>query len=143
MDTRLRYLRAAFRRFLADYAGNPGRYVAGKLPHLPFDDGAFDIALSSSLLFLYDDRLDCEFHLASLRELARVATEVRVFPLHTLDATRSALVGPVVRTLETEGYRVALVSVPYEFQPDATEMLVVSSSQDWDAAQRLGSRTDA
>ncbi len=130
VDTRLRYLRAAFRRFLADYAANPGRYVGGRLPDLPFDDGAFDVALSGSLLFLYDDRLDREFHLASLRELARVASDVRVFPLHGLDARRSALVDPVVRTLEAEGYEVRLSSVPYEFQPDATEMLVVSSSRD-------------
>ena len=39
---------AAMRRFLADYPRGKaeGRYVEASLPELPFDDGAFDLALS-------------------------------------------------------------------------------------------------
>lgn len=128
VETRIRYLRAAFRRFLADYAANPARYVPAVLPTLPFAANAFDLALSGSLLFLYDDRLDLAFHLAALRELARVAVEVRAFPLYALDGARSTYVEPVVETLEGEGYDATLSEVPYEFQPGATEMLVVRSS---------------
>ena len=46
---------AAMERFLLDYdAGlREGRYVPAALPHLPFADEWFDLALCSHLLFLY------------------------------------------------------------------------------------------
>lgn len=134
VETRGRYLRAAAERFLADYALNPGRYVQSRLPSLPFETDAFDLTLSANLLFLYDDRLDVAFHTASLRELARVSSdEVRVFPLHSLDGEQSAILPRVTGSLEADGLRVGVRDVPYEFQPGATEMLVVSDS---DTAQR-------
>ncbi|WP_415380735.1 class I SAM-dependent methyltransferase [Halosimplex sp. TS25] len=126
VDTRGRYLRAAAERFLADYATHPDRYVAGGLPDLPLGDDSVDLALVANLLFVYDDRLDREFHAAALRELARVARDaVRVFPLHSLDRTRSGYVDPVVDSLRADGHAVSLREVPYEFQPGATEMLVI------------------
>ena len=50
---------SAMGRFLADYdeGKEQGRYVDAELPALPFDNGAFDIALCSHFLFLYSDRL--------------------------------------------------------------------------------------
>jgi hypothetical protein len=125
--TRERYLRAAAERFLADYATHPGRYVQGGLPALPFESGAFDLALVSNLLFLYDDRLDRSFHVESVRELARVADEVRMFPLASLDRTHSEFVDPVVEACRGDGLNAECRQVPYEFQPGATEMLVVSA----------------
>lgn len=74
-ETRGRYQRAAYECFLADYATEPGRYVAGALPEVRLRTDAVDRALSANLLFLYDDRLGLQFHLAALRELARVARE--------------------------------------------------------------------
>ena len=55
----------AMRRFIADYprGKTENRYLAASLPELPFDDGAFDLALSSHLLFLYSEQLDLDFHL--------------------------------------------------------------------------------
>ena len=46
---------AAMTTFLADYetGRRDGRYVDAELPSLPFDDGAFDLAVSSHFLFLY------------------------------------------------------------------------------------------
>ncbi|PSP69982.1 hypothetical protein BRC79_03170 [Halobacteriales archaeon QH_8_67_27] len=126
VDTRGRYLRAAAERFLADYATHPERYVAGGLPDLPFEADSADLALVANLLFVYDDRLDREFHAAALRELARVAREeARVFPLASLDRTRSAFVDPVTETLRADGHGVEFRPVSYEFQPGATKMLVV------------------
>ncbi|MFC7194993.1 hypothetical protein ACFQL4_10560 [Halosimplex aquaticum] len=99
-------------------------------PELPVGDDSVDLALVANLLFVYDDRLDREFHAAALRELARVAREeVRVFPLHSLDRTRSAYVDPVAESLRGDGHAVELREVPYEFQPGATEMLVLTPSQ--------------
>jgi len=127
VETRGRHLRSAYERFLADYSRHPGRYIPAALPDLPFDADQFDLALSANFLFLYDDRLDLDFHLDSLRELARVAGEVRLFPLASLDAERSEYVYPVVDTLRDEGFSASFQRVPYEFQPGVTEMLVVSS----------------
>jgi hypothetical protein len=124
-ETRERFLRAAAERFLADYARHPGRYVTGALPDLPFHNDSFDLALAGNLLFLYDDRLDRDFHQAALLELARVAREVRVFPLASLDRRRSALVDPLVRALRSEGVSVVFRETDYEFQPGATELLVL------------------
>jgi hypothetical protein len=127
VETRGRYLRAASERFLADYARHPGRYVAAVLPRLPFATDAFDLVLSEDFLFLYDDRFDLAFHREALRELARVAGgEVRVFPLAALDRERSAFVEPAAADRRESGLTVDHRRVPYEFQPGATEMLVVS-----------------
>ena len=80
----------AYKTFLADYAGHRGtRYLGGRLPHLPFADRAFDLALSSYLLFVYEDQLDYEFHKASLLELMRVTRgEARLYPIVTFEAKR-------------------------------------------------------
>ena len=74
---------SAMHRFLDDLPAGleRGRYRTDALPHLRFADGAFDLALCSHLLFLYSETLSLQFHLAAVEEMARVAGEVRVFPL--------------------------------------------------------------
>lgn len=130
VDTRGRYLRAAYERFLADYAHHPDRYVDGALPGLPLETDAVDLAVVTNLLFLYDDRLDLAFHVAALEELARVAREaVRVFPLVSLDQTRSEYLDPAIQRLEADGFTVEVRDVPYEFLSGATEMLVVAGGR--------------
>lgn len=127
VETRCRYLRAAGQRFLADYAQYPERYVVAALPDLPFADDAVDSVLSAHLCFLYDDRLGLDFHQAALDELVRVASEeVRVFPLASLDMTRSEFVAPVAKSLRERGHTVDFRNISYEFMPDVTELLVVS-----------------
>lgn len=118
---------SAMDRFLADYDNgkNDGRYIAGELPALPFDGGTFDIALSSHFLFLYSAHFTVEFHLHSLQEMLRVAREVRVFPLLTLDGTPSPHLNFVTESLSSCGFRVEVKRVPYEFQRGGNEMLLV------------------
>lgn len=120
-----RLRREALALFLADYEAGKreGRYVTAALPVLPFADGALDLALVSHLLFLFGDKLDFAFHLAALRELLRVAPEVRVFPLMNLDGLPSSHLPGVMRMLREEGAEVELVEVPFEFQRGATRML--------------------
>ena len=122
-----RLRREALTLFLADFKdGKPaGRYVTAALPALPFDGGRFRLALVSHLLFLYGDVLDFAFHLAALRDLLRVAEEVRVFPLVNLDGLPSSHLPGVVRALRSDGADVELVNVPFEFQRGATRMLRV------------------
>ena len=120
-----RLRREALALFLEDFAqGRPaGRYVTAALPALPFRSGQFRLALVSHLLFLYGDVLNLDFHLAALRELMRVAEEVRVFPLVNLDCLPSSHLPGVVRALRAEGAEAELVNVPFEFQRGATRML--------------------
>jgi hypothetical protein len=113
-----RHRLAAMHRFLDDFdrGREQGRYVAASLPKLPFADGEFRIALVSHLLFLYSEHLDAAFHINSAFELLRVAGEVRIFPLVTLDRRWSPHVDPVRSALESAGNMVEVVAVPYEFQ---------------------------
>src|SRR5262245_41536021 len=85
---------AAMQEFLTDYPEGvrQGRYLAAELPSLPFGNHEFDLALCSHLLFLYSDQLGKAFHHASVLELARVAKEVRVFPLLALGGVPSPFV---------------------------------------------------
>jgi SAM-dependent methyltransferase len=120
---------SAMEVFLADYAAgkDAGRYVEGELPSLPFDDNAFDIALSSHFLFLYSSQLSAEFHVNALVEMLRVAREVRVFPLLCLDGTPSSYVSEITGVLEGLGFQPEICPVNYEFQRSANAMLRVTS----------------
>jgi hypothetical protein len=113
-----RHRLAAMHRFLGDFdrGKKEGRYRVASLPSLPFADGEFLLALVSHLLFLYSDHLDAAFHIESVFELLRVAGEVRIFPLLTLDRRWSPHVESVRSALEAAGYVVEVVAVPYEFQ---------------------------
>jgi hypothetical protein len=118
---------AVMQTFLEDYEKGRAalRYRPESLPHLSFEDGDFDLALSSHLLFLYSEQLDLNFHLASIRELLRVAYEVRIFPLLALDCALSPHVEPVRLQLAEAGFTVELCAVPYEFQRGGNQMMKI------------------
>ena len=120
---------SAMSRFLADYSQGTadGRYVVACLPELPFADKAFDLALCSHFLFLYSEQYDTTFHVQSIIELSRTASEVRVFPLLELGARPSRHLPAVMDALASAGLDVALVPVPYEFQKGGNQMLRVSA----------------
>ncbi|MBI1389540.1 MAG: SAM-dependent methyltransferase [bacterium] len=120
--------RRAIEMFLPDYpAGlSEGRYVSASLPDLPFDDGAFELALCSHLLFTYSHLLSTEMHLEAVIEMMRVADETRVFPLLTLNGRPSPHLDPVLDGLRQRGFTAATERVPYEFQAGGNEMLRVT-----------------
>jgi hypothetical protein len=120
---------AAMDAFLSDYALGieQGRYVDGELPHLPLADRQFDLALCSHLLFLYGDQLSLEFHLASIQELCRVASEVRIFPLLELGSNISRHLQPILDGLADKGYRATIVTVGYEFQRGGNQMMQIQT----------------
>ena len=122
---------AAMQHFLADYQAQTDiqRYVTAELPQLPFADALFDLALCSHFLFLYSTQFSLDFHLASVRELCRVAREVRIFPLLALDAHPSPHVEPVSAALQNDGYSVEQVRVPYEFQRGGNTMLCIRQAR--------------
>lgn len=110
-----------------DHGVQEGRYLAGELPSLPFESGRFDLALSSHFLFLYSDHLSADFHLRALQEMLRVACEVRVFPVLTLDGKTSPHLDVVSGHFAKEGFSVDLLRVPYEFQRGGNRMLCIST----------------
>jgi len=118
----------AMRQFLADLPMGlaDGRYRTSELPALPFREREFDLALCSHFLFTYSDALTLDFHLAAIREMCRVASEARIFPLlPSFDTAHSPHVKPVVRELSAEGHRCEIRRMPYEFQRGGNEMLCV------------------
>lgn len=118
---------SAMDAFLSDFESGKreSRYIAGELPSLPFESGAFDVALSSHFLFLYSTHLSAAFHLQALQEMLRVAREVRVFPLLTLEGNPSPHLQPIIEHLGRHGFISEFKRVPYEFQRGGNEMLLV------------------
>lgn len=118
---------AALEEFRADYAG-PGdaRYVAAALPGLPFADASFRLALSAYLLFTYPDHFDRRWHAEALDELARVADEVRVFPLIDTAYRPYPELEGLRRSLAARGHASEVRRVDYELQRGGNEMLVVA-----------------
>jgi hypothetical protein len=128
IDELARARMAAMTAFLDDFAAGraAGRYLDAELPALPFADRSFDVALSSHFLFLYTSQLGREFHLSAVREMCRVASEVRIFPLLALDGRRSELVADIVNDVSRANLTVSIEPVAYEFQRGATEMMRIT-----------------
>lgn len=122
---------ATMKHFLEDYEPGraEGRYVVAALPDLPFDDGAFDLALSSHFLFMYSERFDLDFHVAATFELCRLAREVRIFPLLDLEGARSRHVAPLLEACATRGLTAEIKTVDYEFQKGGDEMLRIEQGR--------------
>ena len=119
--------RKAMDEFLNDYSKGleKERYIDASLPELPFRDKEFELALCSHYLFLYSPHLSLDFHLQSIRELCRVAREVRIFPLLELGAVSSRHLDEIQKKLREQEYTVSILSVDYEFQRGGNRMMKV------------------
>ncbi|BBC24321.1 SAM-dependent methyltransferase [Pseudanabaena sp. ABRG5-3] len=113
--------------FLEDYDRGKaeGRYIKAELPKLEFPNQQFQLALCSHFLFLYSDHLSFEFHLESIRELCRIAEEVRIFPLLTLAQVRSPYIDQICSLLASEGISSEIVQVPYELQKGGNQAVIL------------------
>ncbi|MFC0560699.1 SAM-dependent methyltransferase [Halalkalibacter alkalisediminis] len=110
----------------ADMIINKERYIPVTLPTLPFQSGEFDVILSAHFLFMYGDRLDYNFHLATLNELIRVTrNEIRIFPLVTLEGKRYEYLDQLKEIVKEKGYSVEEKVVSYEFQKNANSMMII------------------
>ena len=73
--------------------GKGGGYIPHELPErVSFDDGTFDIGLSSHFLLMYT-QLGYGFHIDAIDEMLRVCREVRIFPLVDLNSDESGMIG--------------------------------------------------
>ena len=118
--------RTAAETMLDHLADTPERYVAGALPALPFADDSADLVLCSHLLFTYADRLDKDDHVEAIVEMARIAPEVRIYPL--VDHSGNPLpelVRGVISRLKKSRLSCRIEPVERPFQLAATTRLVV------------------
>ena len=122
-----RHRLAAMRTFIDDLDRGlaEGRYLTQELPSLDFADAEFDLALCSHLLFLYTEQLSLEFHVEAIKEMCRVAQEVRIFPILDLKVRKSAHIESLLPRLEESALTVEIVRVPYEFQRGGDEMMKI------------------
>lgn len=121
----------AMEKFLFDFpkGKREGRYISAGLPELPLENKQFDLALCSHYLFLYSDQVSLKDHVLSMLELCRVAEEVRVYPLLSLDGQESKHLQAVLSVLAESGIEVSRKKVVYQFQKGATEMLVARAQK--------------
>lgn len=102
-----------------------GRYYPEELNKLSFADASFDIALSAHYLFTIKAELGMDYHLSAIREMARVAKEVRIFPLLDGDGEITPLLGPILLALQEENYGVKIKEVPFTLHKNGNAMLHV------------------
>jgi hypothetical protein len=123
--------REGMKKFFADYEQGKleKRYQPIGDNTLPFSDFEFDFALSSHYLFAELDGQDVDFHLKVIRELARAAKEVRIFPLINRYGRPSPFLGPVLLGLQQDDYGTEVRNVSYSLQPKGNAMLRVWAQQ--------------
>ena len=114
--------------FLSDYSPGKleGRYQHATLPQLPFQDFQFDLALCSDLLFRTEKKESSE---KIIKELCRIAHEVRIFPLLDERGEIATEIGPVMLTLHNENYGIEVREVPYKLQKGSNAMLRVFAKE--------------
>ena len=101
-----------------------GRYCQLQMPTLPFSDHAFDLALCSDLVF--QRQLGSEVKVKQVvMELARVAKEVRIFPLLDETGEVSERLGPVMLYLQQQHFGIEIKEVPYRVLSGSNAMLRV------------------
>lgn len=124
VDDLVRHREVVCKSFIEDYCKNIGsRYIKAELPKLPFKDNEFSLILCSHFLFLYDDRLNYAFHKDCIKEMLRVAKEVRIFPLTGLNGQKSLFVDKIIGDDLFSDVKLEILKVPYEFLRGANEML--------------------
>ncbi len=131
IDAFIESRRQGMAQFFSDYPNGLAqkRYLPVTSHTLPFEHFSFDLALSSHYLFADLEEQDAAFHIDAIRELARVAKEVRIFPLIDRFGQTSSLLGPVLLGLQQEGFGAEVREVTYSLQPKGNAMLRVWALQ--------------
>jgi len=115
-------------RFVEDFerSAETGKYIAAKLPELPFDKGSFSLVLCSHFLFLYQETLGETFHLQAIRELVRVSKQggrVLIYPLLSLRWERYPQLDLLLDSLRHEGITAEMGMSELPFIPGSNEFL--------------------
>jgi hypothetical protein len=120
------------KRFIQDYTKDTQkkRYQAMQLPRLPYATHQFDIALCTD--FIFHHSLSSNEVQVVVRELGRVASEVRIFPLLDANGKTSDALGPLMLLLQKNNYGVEVRQVPYQTLKGGNAMLRI-----WEQECRL------
>lgn len=119
------YRQNACQEFSADYLKHRERYIHADLTSLPFPDNEFNLVLCSHILFIYDHRLDYEFHYNSIKEMLRVCKgDLRIYPLVKHHEKKSAYVEKISKDFEDD-VKMELIKVDYQFRKGGNEMMVL------------------
>ncbi len=119
------YRRKGIASFLADFEKGleDKRYLPITVDELPFPNFKFDFALIANNFFADLDYQTVEYHIARIKELARVAKDVRIFPLVDTNGEPSNLLGPIIMGLYQDNYGVEVKDVSYYLQHRGNAML--------------------
>ena len=120
----------ALNKFTRDFEAGKleNRYIVGELPLLNIESNQYEMAVCSHFLFLYSEQFDYTFHLSAILEMLRIAKEVRVFPLLTLNLEKTPHLEPLLFELKSQGYIATVEKVKYEIQKGGNEMLRVTQT---------------
>lgn len=130
IDQLIEQRQKGMRTFFDDFEAGwqQGRYQHIQMDKvLPFDNACFDYALCANYLFTDLIHQDIEFHVHWIKEMARVARDVRIYPLTNYKAKPSEILGPVLLALQHQGYQVSIQEVPFRFVPESKAMLKVQA----------------
>ncbi|WP_414468783.1 class I SAM-dependent methyltransferase [Methanobacterium sp. ACI-7] len=109
--------------FYEDYKNNRANYIKADLLNIPFKNNSFSLVLCSHLLFIYDHRLNYDFHINSVKEMLRVTkNEVFVYPLVKHKSIKSEFVKRIEQDLDKNA-NIMIEKVDYEFRRGGNEMM--------------------
>lgn len=113
--------------FLGDYVQgqSENRYQVSKLPRLSYQTHQFDLALCADFIFYHSS--STQEIAASVKELCRIAAEVRIFPLLDEQGKTSDELGPLMLFLQQNNFGVEVREVPYKTLRGSNAMLRIWS----------------
>ncbi len=131
LDKLTAYRRQGIAHFFQDYdlGHAEGRYVFAEKATLPFPHSFFDYALSAHHFFSIMAPQTVDYHVETIEALARVAKDVRIFPLVDAQGTPSELLGPVILALQKKNFGIEVRKVGYHLQPHGDAMLRIWAQQ--------------
>jgi hypothetical protein len=117
----------AYRLFLGDYKKfGIKRYKPVEFPVTNFKNDQFTTSLVSHLLFLYEDKLDYDFHKKTILELLRISSkEIRIFPIVNFKGKKSIYVECLMNDKDFRNLHISIKRVGYEFMKNANEMMSI------------------
>ena len=122
-----RHREYAYQGFLQHFRVNPINYVTAELPQTPFNVNEFTVTVVSHFLFLYDDRLDYEFHKRSIMELARITSrEIQIYPLTNFNANKSSFVDRIQQDQDLSALHFQIEQIDFEFVKNSHERLKIT-----------------
>jgi hypothetical protein len=117
----------AYKLFLEDFKKSGiKRYKPVEYPVTDFEENKFTLSLVSHFLFLYEDRLDYDFHRKTILELLRISSkEIRIFPIVNFKGNKSRYIEPLIRDEDFRSLQISIKKANYEFMKNANEMMVI------------------